>query len=181
MNDYREQERALESQLLSGKGPVSADNFLTVQRIFELANRAHFLYLTRNSTERGQLLKSVLLNCATDGISFTPTFRKPFDLIFERLKTENWSGRLDLNQRPPAPKAGALPGCATPRLSTTYSHSMLSKLSGQVINLPACRRRHSIVSRKSVTKSDTQRQKEIGSAAIRPERRIGKQCISGGL
>ena len=26
-----------------------------------------------------------------------------------------WSGRLDLNQRPPAPKADALPGCATPR------------------------------------------------------------------
>jgi hypothetical protein len=29
---------------------------------------------------------------------------------------EIWSGRLDSNQRPPAPKAGALPGCATPRL-----------------------------------------------------------------
>ncbi len=29
-----------------------------------------------------------------------------------------WSGRGDLNARPPAPKAGALPGCATPRLST---------------------------------------------------------------
>ena len=29
---------------------------------------------------------------------------------------DNWSGRLDSNQRPPAPKAGALPGCATPRL-----------------------------------------------------------------
>src|SRR5262245_40502147 len=28
---------------------------------------------------------------------------------------EKWSGRLDLNQRPPAPHAGALPGCATPR------------------------------------------------------------------
>ena len=28
---------------------------------------------------------------------------------------EKWSGRLDSNQRPPAPKAGALPGCATPR------------------------------------------------------------------
>ena len=26
-----------------------------------------------------------------------------------------WSGRGDLNPRPPAPKAGALPGCATPR------------------------------------------------------------------
>jgi hypothetical protein len=29
-----------------------------------------------------------------------------------------WSGRGDLNARPPAPKAGALPGCATPRHST---------------------------------------------------------------
>ncbi len=27
-----------------------------------------------------------------------------------------WSGRRDSNSRPPAPKAGALPGCATPRL-----------------------------------------------------------------
>ena len=27
----------------------------------------------------------------------------------------DWSGRLDLNQRPPAPHAGTLPGCATPR------------------------------------------------------------------
>src|SRR5688500_895481 len=26
-----------------------------------------------------------------------------------------WSGREDLNLRPPAPEAGALPGCATPR------------------------------------------------------------------
>ncbi len=27
----------------------------------------------------------------------------------------DWSGRLDSNQRPPAPHAGALPSCATPR------------------------------------------------------------------
>src|SRR5258705_8052887 len=29
------------------------------------------------------------------------------------------SGRLDLNQRPPAPEAGALPGYATPRIQTS--------------------------------------------------------------
>src|SRR6266852_1364730 len=28
---------------------------------------------------------------------------------------KDWSGRADLNRGPPAPKAGALPGCATPR------------------------------------------------------------------
>ena len=31
-----------------------------------------------------------------------------------------WSGREDLNLRPPAPKAGALPGCATPRTEELY-------------------------------------------------------------
>ncbi len=30
---------------------------------------------------------------------------------------EYWSGRPDSNRRPPAPKAGALPDCATPRPS----------------------------------------------------------------
>src|ERR1035437_197773 len=34
-----------------------------------------------------------------------------------------WSGRGDLNARPPAPKAGALPGCATPRLYSFYTAS----------------------------------------------------------
>src|ERR1051326_175991 len=31
-----------------------------------------------------------------------------------------WSGRPDLNRGPPAPKAGALPGCATPRHEVLY-------------------------------------------------------------
>src|SRR5262245_42883301 len=30
-------------------------------------------------------------------------------------RNDRWSGREDLNLRPPAPHAGALPGCATPR------------------------------------------------------------------
>src|SRR3954463_5491162 len=33
------------------------------------------------------------------------------------------SGRLDLNQRPPAPEAGALPGYATPRRQTSTAHA----------------------------------------------------------
>src|SRR5438067_4400743 len=33
------------------------------------------------------------------------------------------SGRLDLNQRPPAPEAGALPGYATPRRQSCTAHA----------------------------------------------------------
>jgi hypothetical protein len=100
-NEWREQGRRLESDLSSLKVQVPAENALTVRNIFELANKAHFLYLTRNSSDRGRLLKSVLLNCDTDGVSYTPTYKKPFDLIFERAKNEDWSGREDLNLCPP--------------------------------------------------------------------------------
>jgi hypothetical protein len=117
MSEYRDQEHALEAAVSSLSSPVSAGNALSVERVFELAKSAHFLYVTRNPAERGELLRKVLLNCATDGISVWPTYRKPFDLIFNRARNKDWSGRLDSNQRPPAPKAGALPGCATPRLS----------------------------------------------------------------
>ena len=89
-NECREQERVLESDLASLRVQVTPDRFLTVKRIFELANRAHFLYFTRNLTERGQLLRSVLSNCDTDGVNFAPTYRKPFDLIFQRAKNEEW-------------------------------------------------------------------------------------------
>ena len=39
-----------------------------------------------------------------------------------------WSGRGDLNSRPPAPKAGALPGCATPRLKFVFDFKPLPEL-----------------------------------------------------
>jgi hypothetical protein len=38
-----------------------------------------------------------------DGANLSPTYRNPFDLIFQHAKTENWSEREDLDLRPPAP------------------------------------------------------------------------------
>ena len=35
----------------------------------------------------------------------------------------DWSGREDLNLRPPAPHAGTLPGCATPREAVIITES----------------------------------------------------------
>ena len=36
---------------------------------------------------------------------------------FVGQQSTHWSGRQDSNLRPPVPKTGALPGCATPRLN----------------------------------------------------------------
>jgi hypothetical protein len=38
----------------------------------------------------------------------------------------SWSGRADSNRGPPAPKAGALPGCATPRQGMPLDSKALS-------------------------------------------------------
>ena len=105
MNNWREQERQLQGAVERLRWPQTPENALSAQRILELANKAYSLYFTRNHAERGQLLKTVLLNCVTDGVTLTPTYRKPFDLIFARAKTEEWSGREDLNLRPPGPEA----------------------------------------------------------------------------
>jgi hypothetical protein len=103
-NEWHEHERNLQSELSNLQMQISDDSVLTVKRIFELANKAHFLYVSRNHADRGQLLKSALLNCDTDGVSLWRVYRKPFDLIFERAKNQEWSGREDLNLRPPGPE-----------------------------------------------------------------------------
>lgn len=97
MQEWREQEQGLEYRLNQLKEPISGDHAMNARRVFELANKAYFLYLRQNSAERGELLKSVLLNCETDGVTLTPSYRKPFDIICQRAKTKDWSGRADSN------------------------------------------------------------------------------------
>ena len=97
--------------LISGLGEDKSDErILNVQRILELAQKAYFLYFMRKPTEQAELLRKVLLNCSIDAVSLYPTYRKPFDMIFKRAKNKEWSGRADLNCRPLAPQASALPG-----------------------------------------------------------------------
>jgi site-specific DNA recombinase len=128
--EYREQERAIETELSTARKSISEENVLTVERIFELANRAHSLYLTRNSAERGLLLKRILLNCPTDGASLTPTYRKPFDLIFERAKAEDWSACYGVFE----------PGCSIPGFPANALADRLSFLDLQFL-LRSCRDR----------------------------------------
>ena len=44
-----------------------------------------------------------------------------FSKVENKLFFSLWSGRQDSNLRPPVPKTGALPGCATPRLSAVLN------------------------------------------------------------
>jgi hypothetical protein len=81
---------------------------LTASRILELAKKAYFLYVRQTPAEQAKLLKLVLSNCKIDAVNIAPTYRKLFDLIFERVKNEEWRARRDSNSRPIAPEAIAL-------------------------------------------------------------------------
>ena len=76
------------------------DRMLDAVRTLELANKAHSLYLRQPPTEKAKLLKVVLSNCAIDAASVYPTYRKPFDMIFQRAKNEEWRALRDSNSRP---------------------------------------------------------------------------------
>lgn len=55
--------------------------------ILELAQGAHSLYVTQGGSEKRKLLNCVLSNCVIDGLTLYPTYKKPFDLIAEGVKT----------------------------------------------------------------------------------------------
>ena len=108
--EWTAEESRIKSRIEGLKENGTDDRLLDVRRVLELAQKAHSLYLTRKPAEQAELLRKVLLNCSIDGANLYPTYRKPFDLIFNRAKNEEWSGREDLNLRPPGPEPGALPG-----------------------------------------------------------------------
>jgi hypothetical protein len=89
-----------EHQILASMQSLRAakpERLLDAAKILELANKAYFLYLRQPPAERAKVLKMVLSNCAIDAVSLYPTYRKPFDLIFQRTKTEGWLSRAGSN------------------------------------------------------------------------------------
>jgi site-specific DNA recombinase len=121
MGEWRLEEQEVKLALDSLANADTGDRALDAQRVLELASKAHLLHVWQDSTGKAKLLRMLCSNFSVDGVSATPTYRYPFDLIFKRAKTEEWSGRLDSNQRPPAPEAGALPDCATPRTLVIFA------------------------------------------------------------
>jgi hypothetical protein len=81
------------------------ERLLDAMRILELANKAYFLYLKQPPQEKAKLLRMVLSNCAIDAGSIYPTYRKPFDVVFQMAKNEEWCARRDSNSRPSASKS----------------------------------------------------------------------------
>ncbi len=97
--EWQEEEQGLLASLRELEQAENPERALDRVRILELANKAHSPYVTRTPREKAKLLRMVLSNCAVDAVSVYPTYRKPFDMIFERAKTGEWWGWGESNSR----------------------------------------------------------------------------------
>ena len=96
------------------------DKYLvTADRIFELAKQARTLWIQRTPTERRQLLEMVLSNPRLDGVTVRYDMKKPFAILSEMTKGNDWRARRDSN-RPPinaAPTASRTTGARSTRVA----------------------------------------------------------------
>ena len=98
--EWQEEEQSLLASLRELEQVENPERALDRVRILELANKAHALYVTQTPQEKAKLLRMELSNCSVDAVSVYPTYRKPFDMIFERAKAGEWWAWVDLNHRP---------------------------------------------------------------------------------
>ena len=104
MSEWRMEEQQVQMAISGLANAETSDRALDAQKVFELANKAHFLYISQNPVEKAKLLRMLCSNFSVDAASATPTYRKPFDMIFKRAQLEEWLGREDSNLRPPGPE-----------------------------------------------------------------------------
>ncbi len=83
-SEWQAEEQQIQNSIMQLKS-ANPEWLLDAAKILELANRAYFLYVKQPPEEKAKLLKMVLSNCSIDAVSVYPTYRKPFDLIFERV------------------------------------------------------------------------------------------------
>lgn len=95
--DWETGEFRIKSRISGQEGGNGENNLLSISRILELAHNAHSLYVTQKPAEQAELLRKVLLNCSIDAVSLYLTYGEHFDLILDRAKNDDWSGREDLN------------------------------------------------------------------------------------
>ncbi len=95
--EWQVEEQQIMATIQASEAPKPG-RILDAVRILELANKAYSLYVRQNSAEQAKLLRLVLSNCAVDAVSLYPTYRKPFDLIFKRVQTEEWLGFINFER-----------------------------------------------------------------------------------
>ena len=99
MNEWREEQSGFLNQI-QAQQQANESYLIQGNKLLELANKAHSLYLKQSSHQKARLLRIVQSNCTWDGLNPRPIYRKPFNLLAKGLSSSNWLPGQDSNLRP---------------------------------------------------------------------------------
>jgi hypothetical protein len=97
--EWRQEQEKIRQRLESHENANQA-YFEEGIKILELANRAYSLYIQQPPQEQRRLLNVLLSNCTLTNGTLCPTYKKPFDLLVQRVKNEEWRAVQDPNLWP---------------------------------------------------------------------------------
>ncbi len=100
INQLRSRQASLKEQIELYEKTEQNTNLDKASRLIELANKAYYLYLRQDAHKKATLLKIVQWNSTWDGVSVCPTYRKPFDVIAQSVKSGDWLPSQDSNLEP---------------------------------------------------------------------------------
>lgn len=84
-------DQARQEQALTRLDQSGADTYLpSVRQLLELSKRIDTLYFSATTQEKRELLDSVYSNLSLVGKRVDYTYKKPFDLLAEGLRSSNW-------------------------------------------------------------------------------------------
>lgn len=91
MNAWRGEEQHIQATLERLHNLKTQDRVEAAERIFEIATKAHSLYVAQNDmSEKAKLVRMFVLNCQIDVINVTPIFKNPYNLIFRKAHAREW-------------------------------------------------------------------------------------------
>lgn len=94
MHDWEAEERKVNTAIERLAGVDRTDRIGPLQKKLELADKAYSLYVSSDLDKKAELLRRLLLTCSIDARRVEPTYRRPYDMIFNRAGLEEWSHYL---------------------------------------------------------------------------------------
>ena len=73
---------------------------LTTSYLLELAQNAHTIFQSSQPAQKNKILKALLANCQINEKGLQLNLLKPFSVLVDSTKTQNWLRQLGSNQRP---------------------------------------------------------------------------------
>ena len=137
LSELNQQKNDIERQLENHEG-ADKDYYISVNLLLELAQNAGKLFQSATVEQKRKILKLVYWNLELVDGKAQYSLRKPFDLLLDSGKTENWLGRQDSNLGMAVPKTAALPlGYAPPYRQTMLPQEAIGMAWGlAVVNPP---------------------------------------------